>query len=254
MKTEFIFRRKERKYLINPILVEDLQKEMAKYLKPELYKNQNTVTCIRSYYFDSPWFQCYYDHLARKPERFKIRVRLYGYNGHFPKKGFLELKEKQGEETHKRRFKVTQSLGQRFMRGEDVFADILRYNSQIELSQLLRTYRTIVNRISQYQLEPLLLVEYRRECFLDKKLGIRITFDRDLIFRAFQNSSITPVRHCFFYPQNRVIMEVKTTDTRPPWLKNLLDRYGLRRQRFSKYCMAVESLYLSPKFMTNMSS
>lgn len=109
--------------------------------------------------------------------------------------------------------------------------------------QLVNIYQKIKERITSYQLEPVVQVEYQRESFRDRNKQIRITFDQYLSFKAIQNSFTQPVKEFDIYSVNAIIMEIKTTGSRPAWLKDITARYSLKKRRFSKYCTSVEHIY-----------
>ena len=110
-------------------------------------------------------------------------------------------------------------------------------------SQFVSIYDAIKSRIESCRLEPVVQVEYQRESFEDLNKMVRITFDRNLRFEAFENDFIKPVRKFHVYPAHEIIMETKTTEKRPIWLKKLVSEYGLKKQSFSKYCTSVETIY-----------
>jgi SPX domain protein involved in polyphosphate accumulation len=93
-------------------------------------------------------------------------------------------------------------------------------------------------------LVPVTKIQYQRESFKNINNGLRITFDRNLCFSSIQNNHTTPTRTTYAYPQNIIIMETKYSGSRPQWLREFIKKYQLRKTRFSKYCTAVESLYM----------
>jgi hypothetical protein len=240
MKMETVFVRKERKYLIDEFACEQLKMRVSEFLIKKRFKKTNDISFVKSVYLDSDCWRAYYDHKNRKKKRFKVRIRKYGING---KKYFVELKEKVNGITHKRRFKIKKKWIEEFLNGEDIFPKLQKYNNKIACCQLLDIYDAIKGKIESCRLKPVIQIEYQRESFEDVNKIVRITFDRNLRFEAFENSFMKPVREFHIYPLNGIIMETKTIRKRPDWLKVLISEYGLKKQSFSKYCTSVESIY-----------
>ena len=240
MKVESVFIRKERKYLIDEFLCEQLKARISEFLIRKKFKKNEDISFVKSIYLDSNCWGSYYDHKNKENKRFKVRIRKYGING---KKHFVELKEKTDGITHKRRFKVKKKWLADFLNGKDIFVKLSEYNDQMSYSQFVSIYDAVKSRIESCRLEPVVQVEYQRESFEDLNRMVRITFDRNLRFEAFENSFMKPVRESHTYILNEIIMETKTTGKRPIWLKELVLEYGLKKQSFSKYCTSIETIY-----------
>ena len=240
MKIECIFSRRERKYLIDEPVYKVLKDEIVSYSKKERFKKSESVSFVRSVYLDNHHWTTYSDHKNRKKQRFKVRIRQYGLDG---EKCFVELKEKIDHVTHKSRFKIEKDSVGDFLKRKDIFSELSAYNRGIAHHQLIGVYQKIRDTVESYQLEPVVRIQYERESFRNKDEEIRITFDRNLSFMAVQNRFIEPVKTSDTYPPDEIIMETKTAGPRPDWLKELVSRYDLKKQRFSKYCTSIESIY-----------
>jgi len=202
---------------------------------------------VGSVYLDNHRWITYSDHKNRKKQRFKVRIRQYGLDG---EKCFVELKEKIDHVTLKNRFKIEKDSVDDFLRRNDISSELSAYNRGIAYHQLISVYEKIRDTIESHQLEPVVRIQYERESFRNRDEGVRITFDRNLSFMAVQNRFVEPVQEFEIYPPHRVIMETKTTGPRPDWLKELISRYDLKKQRFSKYCTSIESIYI-PAYAKN---
>ena len=77
------FKRHEYKYLLSPDIVENVHKFIRRYLEVDEYAdidNGNMYT-VRSIYFDSIDFKCYYEKIGGFPNREKFRIRTYNHKG-----------------------------------------------------------------------------------------------------------------------------------------------------------------------------
>lgn len=101
--TKFFFIRKEKKYFIDKSTYEKLKFEIASHLMQEEFKESGTISFVKSIYLDNYQWKTYYDHKRREKQRFKLRIRQYGFN---KEKCFVELKEKRNKITFKSRFKI----------------------------------------------------------------------------------------------------------------------------------------------------
>jgi hypothetical protein len=90
---------------------------------------------------------------------------------------------------------------------------------------------------------PIVLVRYEREPFAAADgSDARVAFDRSLLCSstdapevAFEGPVWTTVRgRC-------VLLELKFNGTCPAWMADVIQRFELRRQSFSKYALSVEA-------------
>ena len=96
-------------------------------------------------------------------------------------------------------------------------------------------------RIARLQCQkPKVVVEYEREAFSPLQTsGLRISFDHAM--RYARASSLFP--KCPIYrrqPLDPIILEIKTPDEGPDWLRRLVRDLSLKAQPHSKYANAVE--------------
>lgn len=215
--------------------------EIAKYLTKEKFKKSGSVSFVNSIYLDNRRWKTYYDHKNREKHRFKVRIRQYGFNG---EKCFGELKEKIHSVTFKNRFKIKKKWLDDFLDGKDILSKLIQCNREMAYYQLVRVYWKMKDKIESYQLEPVVQIKYQRESFRGRNEGVRVTFDRNFCFRGIKNNFVDPVKKSYICTANRVIMETKTDGPRPVWLKELISRHGLKKQRFSKYCTSIEGIYI----------
>ena len=64
---------------------------------------------------------------------------------------------------------------------------------------------------------------------------IRVTIDQNLVFRDQAVSLFHGKKGEPLLEDDFVIMEIKAPGQEPQWLKDILEKYGLVKQKFSKY-------------------
>lgn len=67
---------------------------------------------------------------------------------------------------------------------------------------------------------------------------IRVTIDQNLVFRDQAVSLFRGKKGESLLEDDFVIMEIKAPGQEPQWLKDILEKYGLVKQKFSKYSCA----------------
>lgn len=67
---------------------------------------------------------------------------------------------------------------------------------------------------------------------------IRVTIDQNLVFRDQAVSLFGGKKGEPLLEDDFVIMEIKAPGQEPKWLKDILEKYGLVKQKFSKYSCA----------------
>lgn len=242
METTYTFRRKERKYLIDSLSAKNIRDVLINFLNEKTFKRGTVISNVRSLYFDTYDFKCYFDHISGLKQRFKIRIRQYGYDDIYSNKCFVELKEKNNGITQKNRFKIRKKWTESFIYDYSDPVKLREYNNKMDYNLYQTIYSEIMNLKHLLELKPVVQISYNRISYENEEKTVRITFDSDLSFQrvAFSESE-TGIT--FSFPSDTVIMEIKTIGKRPYWIKYLLNKYHLKRQRFSKYCTAIETVY-----------
>lgn len=231
MKTRIIqkqFKRKESKYILNKVVWERFSQEMAAYMTQDEFAT-STITNI---YFDNQDFQMIQDSIAKKNGREKVRMRLYAVHPEASSQAFLEIKKKENKIGYK--FRLTSnpiSIG-RYIENGIVDSTITDQTVTDELSQLRKRYGRI---------QPMMYIYYDRESFKGKTDSkIRITIDQQLLYRWTEVDALAGKFGQPLLDPNKVIMEVKVPGERPEWLEELLTKYKIEKQSFSKYGRAYQ--------------
>ncbi|MFH0733522.1 MAG: polyphosphate polymerase domain-containing protein [bacterium] len=232
--------RLEYKYLVSNDKLEHLRKDIIPYLDydPFAAKMENKEYVVRSIYYDTRKFKCYYEKLEGKEVRNKYRIRGYNYLND-DSKVFLEIKRKNENIISKDRGLIYYNkLGGLF---ENKNIDLLFSESE----KIQHNKDCITKFMFNYyilKLSPVLLIVYNREAFQCKfKSSLRITFDRQL------RSSVENSCAGLFNDDNLVcsmpnyfVLEVKFHMVIPDWVPKIIRKYNLQRTSVSKYAICFD--------------
>lgn len=231
--------------MLTPENAEAFKNALLPCLEPETGGDGSPVSWRRSYYFESPDFNSYFDHRSNQNQRFKIRMRFYDAKETLPSQGFLEMKIKNSGVILKKRFRFNLDVVRAYLKNENWEDALMHLNEDFDRSSLIQISGEISRKIERLHMRPILFALYGRECLQDRQSGVRITFDSDLYFQATDNDFIRPERNLAFGPKDKIIVEVKTSQEKPTWLNDLIQQFDLKSVSFSKYCYGVEALYLN---------
>ncbi|MCH2102269.1 MAG: polyphosphate polymerase domain-containing protein, partial [Planctomycetes bacterium] len=179
---------------------------------------------VYSLYFDSPGLRLYQDTVEGARNRFKLRLRYYDAEAKGPI--FAEVKKRNDQIVRKSRDLLQQDR-----------VEILRQSKK----DLFRT--EFHKHLQELGARPSLRIRYRREAWECRgQTPVRITFDTRLQhamplaqdpFGSLSDWETTPL--------GGVILELKFTERRPPWLASLVQRFQLDKQSIPKYVMSVDA-------------
>ncbi|MFC1756619.1 polyphosphate polymerase domain-containing protein [Patescibacteria group bacterium] len=197
----------EFKYLMNEqkaISVLSVLKKLGMRPDPKSCSGGDNSYIVSSLYFDSWAWKDYQDKVGGFLSRKKIRLRFYGDE---PKDIWAEIKRKQD-------------------------MSILKERSH-EIKKPLLMY------IIKEGLKPKVLVRYkRRPLVFGNSNNLRITFDSNIetckTSSFFYNKSMFPVG------KGLVVMELKYNICIPRWFGDIVKKFDLQREAFSKYALSVE--------------
>jgi hypothetical protein len=189
---------------------------------------------IDTLYFDTPDQRFFRDGERRMPVRLKLRVRAYPDEpGSIVK---IEVKRRVYDLILKTSTIVDREGWPRWLMGAPNLAS-LSPAAQRSLGEFLAVQDSLHAR-------PRMLIRYRRQAFFSTSEDyVRITFDRCICYQPMR-------RFSFDAPANRwspidgaadlglprcVLMEVKFRNRPPVWVAEMVRRFGLLRQGYSKY-------------------
>lgn len=231
---ETSFKRIETKYIVAKDDVKDLIKDLKEYVVEDDYP----TSTISNIYFDTENFDVIQDALAKQHRREKIRMRTYIEKPQADSPVFLEVKSKDEEGIgHKFRLVATsQAIINLITDG--------KVDHQIQDPDLVQEIQRLRKRYG-HRLEPRMFIYYDRLSLKEKKSiqgypyqKIRVTIDQNLVFRDQAVSLFDGKKGEPLLEDDFVIMEIKAPGQEPQWLKDLLEKYGLVKQKFSKYSCA----------------
>ncbi|HFI0254452.1 TPA: polyphosphate polymerase domain-containing protein [Streptococcus suis] len=226
MKTRIVqkqFKRKETKYIVDKETFALLEKDLQRHMVSDEFAT-STITNI---YFDNEDFDMIQDSIAKKNGREKIRMRIYDAQPSASSQAFLEIKKKENKIGYKYRLTSNPLSVTNYIEKGVVDKTITDEMVTSELEILRERYGTI---------KPKMYIYYDRVSYKgieDKK--IRLTIDKNLLYRDYHVSATDGKFGEALLDPNKVIMEIKVPEQLPDWLLDLLEKYQLEKQSFSKY-------------------
>ena len=230
------FNRFELKYIVPAATRDALLDELRAHVSPDLEGGPTGVYAITSLYYDSPDLAC----LRAKEDgirfRRKLRIRRYGELGSVPAPVMVEIKQRIGRTTQKRRVAVRLDDAYRLCRGggELEWSDPADAAVAAEVEFLAHALL----------LRPTCVIGYTRQAFMGSRYepGLRITFDQSL-WSSIPDDGVSGAapRHEIL-PPNLLVLEVKVNNAVPLWISHLLARHHCGLSRYSKYCAGLRRL------------
>ncbi len=226
MAKDWTAKRYEKKYLITKRQYLELQEKMKGVIQKDKYSD----TTICNIYYDTSNFKLIRKSLEKPEYKEKFRIRSYGV-ANDDTKIFAEIKKKYEGVVYKRRVSYEHSI---LMNStvKELKKVSNEKDKQIldEINYLFKVYKG---------LKPKMFISYEREAFFTTdESGIRITFDKNILYRTEDlvlNKYVggTPVIN-----KNMYIMELKTGEAFPVWLAEILTELKIYPSSFSKYGVA----------------
>lgn len=212
----YVFRRVEKKYLLNKKQKEAFLKDIKDYIeRDDFYKSD-----ICNIYFDNINNDMISSSLEKPIFKAKLRVRSYKV----PKIDdyvFLEIKNKYKGVVGKRRIKLK-------------LKDFYNYleNDVMEDTQIMKE---IDYYFKYYGLKPYIFVAYDRVSYRSKDdENLRITIDSNLRSRK-EDLRLELGNHGEkYFDDDTYIMEIKVLDSMPLWLTSILSKNKIYTTSFSK--------------------
>lgn len=230
-KSQFTFRRYEKKYLLTTAQYQTVRRALEQYMQPGEYP-QSTVCNI---YYDTPDFALVRASIEQPIYKEKLRVRSYGVPG-AEDKVFVEIKKKYDGVVYKRRVSMTDAQAAAYLNGGA---------RPPKDSQIQRELDWFCRRRS---LEPKVSIAYDRTALEGKEdPELRITFDRDIRWRDCDLALAAGDDGERLLPPDKVLMEIKIPGAAPVWLSRLLSELGIFPTNFSKYGVCYQNMLAAEK-------
>lgn len=214
-----VFRRIEKKYLLN----EEQYHLLMEKIDKKVNKDQYYKSTICNIYFDTKNYDLIVSSLEKPIYKEKVRLRSYEVPN-LEDSVFLEIKKKYKDIVGKRRVKITLKDFYEYMDHKQ----IKNSNSQI--------MKEIDYCFKKYQLKPVLFLGYDRLSYYDKQdKNFRITIDRNIRSRETNLQLEKGDQGIPYFKENKYIMEIKTIGSIPLWFTNILSELKIYPTSFSKY-------------------
>jgi hypothetical protein len=214
------FSRYEVKYFLSPQQLEDLMPLLEQHLTVDNY-GQHTISNL---FFDTDQYEIFRASIEKPIYKEKLRVRAYGIPDPDTGTVFIELKKKYDGVVYKRRIPTTPPAARAFL-----LEGTPPPGADPQIT------REIGRFMDLHHPEPKVFLSYDRVALFGKEdPELRITFDRNLLWRTTdltltQGAYGTPI-----LPDDRVLMEIKVPGTMPLWLSHALSQRRIFRTSFSK--------------------
>jgi hypothetical protein len=229
--------RYELKYMLTTEQYTSVIDELAAYMQPDPYGNEDGRYLVTSLYYDTPDYKAYWDKIEGHRFRRKLRVRVYGEGEVAPDTPCsVEIKQRANRTIQKKRVVLSYSSA------------IALCEAGAEVNGVPGADKAVVEEVkylsSILNLRAACIVSYDRQAFVgtERDPGLRVTFDTKLTGRTHDLSLLSQddAENHFFVPPQLYVMEIKADGNVPYWLTRLITRNRCTLRSISKYCLALE--------------
>jgi hypothetical protein len=227
-----VFKRTEIKYLLTPNMKEMLMEQIGSKLCQDAYCNST----ISNLYFDTEDYQLIRTSIEKPLYKEKLRLRSY-QTPTMDSKVFVELKKKVDGTVYKRRLALPYGYAMSYLAGERLPLQQSGTSPQIrnEIDWFMK----------RYPLSPKAFISYQRQSWKGyEDPGLRITFDKNILFRSNQLDLSDGSFGSSLLDQDTTLMEVKMNNPMPLWLSKSLNTLQIYPVSFSKYGNCYKSYIL----------
>lgn len=236
-----VFERFEFKYWVTDAVAHEVADFIRPYLVPDVYAGR-VVQRNTSLYLDNDALDFWHCHVDDAPDRFKLRVRMYGDPPEGP--AFFEVKRKIKNVIVKRRVRVAHDDVKPLLDGTWTKLPSLRADD-------LRTLESFLYLMAVHRASPKVAVACEREAYraANAEEDTRLTIDRDIVYQPYGLADFDSVskkeglaidtEREHTYAGHRVMLELKFRNAAPEWMRDLSSRLSLWRAGYSKYVSAV---------------
>lgn len=217
-----IFKRYEKKYLIDKNEYEKLMSIIGEKLIPDAH-GKNTICSL---YLDTPDFLLIRNSIDAISYKEKLRLRSYGAPGQ-EETLYFEIKKKYKKVVYKRRVSMTPEEAVAYIESGE-----MPFDSQImrEIDYLMKFYR---------QPKPNVCILCERAAFFtEENPEVRLTFDENLRYRYGFPTLENINEGMPITDKDKYILEIKTPGAMPMWLASALSKCKIYPRSFSKYAHA----------------
>ena len=191
---------------------------------------------IASVYFDNYFYKCYDDKEAGLPHRNKIRIRFYP-NSHGKFFAKLEFKCRRYDKGFKLRHNLDWKLTNMLL--ENASLSDLESAAAGNKDGLIES----IGYIKSENLFPVMRIDYDRAAFVGRiDKDIRITIDQNIKCCTFTDIKHSPNLPIPTHGNLLSVLEIKSENSIPFWLRAILEKYSCKREAISKYGMGIERI------------
>ena len=220
MAYQSIFKRVEKKYLLDEKTYKQLILRLEEYVVPDEY-GESTICNV---YYDTPDSRLIRQSLEKPVYKEKFRVRSYG-TATSDSTVFVELKKKYKGVVYKRR------VGMKLKKAEQFIEQGVSAGKNKQIENELRYFLDYYKGIA-----PAMFLSYERTAFYSKNdPELRITFDKNIIYRQEEMSLDKGVWGTHLLKKGERVLEIKVPGSMPKWLSQILDELEIYPTSFSKY-------------------
>ncbi|MDD3430345.1 MAG: polyphosphate polymerase domain-containing protein [Oscillospiraceae bacterium] len=213
-----VFKRIEKKYLLDKTQYQTLNDSLQKYMQADSY-GKHTICNI---YYDTPDYQLIRASLDKPVYKEKLRLRSYGIPT-ADSTVFIELKKKFKGIVYKRRVPLTLSHATHYLSGG-------------KLSQSCQILQEIDWFMKFYNPQPAAFIGYDRiALFGTENPDLRVTFDTAIRWRDTSLNLSAGDSGRLLLPKDVYLMEIKIPGAMPIWMSHMLDEMEIFPSSFSKY-------------------
>ncbi len=196
---------------------------------------------VTSLYFETPTLSDYYDKSGGYLQRQKLRARVYEEcleDAQGPVR--LEVKMKNDMRSYKTRPLLSKEKWSDFLKSGPVSFYSQNKDEEAGDSKGLKHFLDLFIKKCY---KPHIVVRYKRKAFVGQFLSdMRLTLDSNIEAAKWRGGRGFPLIMAPVY-KGKVVLEVKFGRGGVPWwFKNLLRKFNLSRQSFSKYNHSVEAI------------
>lgn len=216
---DYVFKRKEQKYLLDEAQGAAFCRAMEKYMEPDRYATSR----IRNIYYDTPDYRLIRRSLEKPAYKEKLRLRSYGDAGE-DSKVFLEMKKKYKGIVYKRRISL------KARQAQDYMADPAAKLGNTQIGREIDYFKSFYG-----DLFPAVYLSYDRQSWRSHDGTLRITLDCNIRYRTEDVDLTKPNWGQELLPPGQSLLEIKSPGAMPMWLVEVLNTNQIRQVSFSKY-------------------
>lgn len=229
-----VFKRYEKKYLMDEAVMNRLLPEIRTHMEADKYCREGQTYSICNLYFDTDQYDVIRESLSKPFYKEKLRLRSYGLPRSPEDMVFLEMKKKVNRMVTKRRASLTLKEAELFLTKRR-FPDEAPYMTKQVLKE-------IAYYLQHKKVRPVMRLSYDRMAFFDREdPAFRLTFDQNIRYLRGNIGFGNREEGSPLMAEDFRLMEVKVSEAFPLWFANLLSRENVHISSFSKYGVAYKT-------------